>query len=225
MRNSYSSVGPPLSHPILRSPQVAILDFGSQYSHLIARRVRELNVFCELHSCLVSAETLRQHTLTAIVFSGGPNSVYAEGAPHVSPGIWELIRERQIPVLGICYGMQELAHVFGGRVESGLKHEYGKAMVHRVEGCNSALFEGMPQEFQMWMSHGDKVSAIPEGFITILVFSFSVGFTGISLWGVATFWGTGLDFGTLLVVKKCKEGIINRLDFFFAIKSDGSDFH
>lgn len=148
----------------LLSPQVAILDFGSQYSHLIARRVRELHVYCELYSCLVTAEELGKHKLTAIILSGGPNSVYDEGSPHVSEGVWKLIKERSIPVLGICYGMQELAHTFGGEVAPGLKHEYGKSMVQRVEGCDSPLFEGMPQEFQMWMSHGDKLTKSPEGF-------------------------------------------------------------
>ena len=145
-------------------PQVAILDFGSQYSHLIARRVRELHVYCELYSCLVKVEELAQHELTAIILSGGPNSVYDEGSPHVSPEVWKLIEDRKIPVLGICYGMQELAHVFGGTVAPGLKHEYGKAMVRRVEGCDSQLLEGMPEEFQMWMSHGDKLTKTPDGF-------------------------------------------------------------
>ncbi len=75
-----------------------------------------------------------------------------------------MIKERNIPVLGICYGMQELAHVFGGKVAPGLKREYGKAMVRRIEGCSSKLFEGLPEEFQMWMSHGDKLHAVPNGF-------------------------------------------------------------
>ena len=88
------------------SPQVAILDFGSQYSHLIARRVRELHVYCELYSCLVSPEELGKHELTAVILSGGPNSVYDDGAPHVADGVWDIIRERKVPVLGICYGMQ-----------------------------------------------------------------------------------------------------------------------
>lgn len=131
---------------------------------MIARRVRELHVYCELYSCLVSAEELEQHELVAIILSGGPSSVYDEGAPHVSASVWKLIQDRKIPVLGICYGMQELAHVFGGTVAPGLKHEYGKSIVQRIEGCDSKLFEGMPQDFQMWMSHGDKLTKIPEGF-------------------------------------------------------------
>mmetsp|Transcript_34449 Transcript_34449/g.61913 ORF Transcript_34449/g.61913 Transcript_34449/m.61913 type:complete len:541 (-) Transcript_34449:24-1646(-) len=148
----------------LARPQVAILDFGSQYSHLIARRVRELQVYCELYSCLVTAEELGQHELTAVILSGGPNSVYEEGAPHVCEGVWKIIKERKIPVLGICYGMQELAHVFEGKVAPGLKREYGKATVSRVEGCDSPLFAGLPKDFTMWMSHGDKLHEVPTGF-------------------------------------------------------------
>lgn len=148
----------------LGRPQVAILDFGSQYSHLIARRVREMKVYCELYSCKVSAEELGKHELTAIILSGGPNSVYEEGAPHVSKEVWELIDSRSVPVLGICYGMQEMAHSFGGSVVPGQKREYGKASVRRAEGCDSSLFEGMPEEFVMWMSHGDKLSVVPDGF-------------------------------------------------------------
>jgi GMP synthase (glutamine-hydrolysing) len=148
----------------LDRPQVAILDFGSQYSHLIARRVREMNVYCELYSCLVSAEELGKHKLSAVILSGGPNSVYEEGAPHVTKEIWGMLKERGTPILGICYGMQELAYVFGGEVAPGQKREYGKAQVHRIEGCDSELFDGLPQEFQMWMSHGDKLHKVPDGF-------------------------------------------------------------
>lgn len=145
-------------------PQVAVLDFGSQYSHLIARRVRELHVYCELYSCKVDASELRQHDIKAVILSGGPSSVYDADAPHVSAETWKLIQEKNIPVLGICYGMQEMAHVFGGKVVKGLKHEYGKAMVHRAENCDSVLFTGLTKEFQMWMSHGDKLEEIPPGF-------------------------------------------------------------
>ena len=90
----------------IHRPQIAILDFGSQYSHLIARRVRELHVYCELYSCLVTPDELGKHELTAIILSGGPSSVYEKDAPHVHEGVWKIIEERKIPVLGICYGMQ-----------------------------------------------------------------------------------------------------------------------
>ena len=117
---------------------------------------------------MVEADLLAKHEITAIILSGGPSSVYEEGAPHVSQGVWDLIKERNIPVLGICYGMQELAHVFGGRVEKGLKHEYGKAMAHRTrEDCTSVLFQNLPQEFQVWMSHGDKLHELPKGFVAV----------------------------------------------------------
>jgi len=151
----------------LSRAQVAILDFGSQYSHLIARRVREMKVYCELYSCLVSAEELGAHQLSAVILSGGPNSVYDEGAPHVSKEVWALLEERKVPILGICYGMQELAHTFGGEVTPGLKREYGKAQVKRAEGCTSKLFDGLPAEAQMWMSHGDKLSKMPTGFTKV----------------------------------------------------------
>lgn len=131
---------------------------------MIARRVRELHVYCELYSCKVDASELRQHDIKAVILSGGPSSVYDADAPHVSAETWKLIQEKNIPVLGICYGMQEMAHVFGGKVVKGLKHEYGKAMVHRAENCDSVLFTGLTKEFQMWMSHGDKLEEIPPGF-------------------------------------------------------------
>jgi len=148
----------------LSRAQVAILDFGSQYSHLIARRVREMNVYCELYSCLVTAEELGKHALTAVILSGGPNSVYDDGAPHVSKDVWALLEDRKVPILGICYGMQELAYVFGGEVCAGQKREYGKAQVKRIAGCDSKLFLGLPEESQMWMSHCDKLSKLPVGF-------------------------------------------------------------
>jgi GMP synthase (glutamine-hydrolysing) len=146
------------------------LDFGSQYSHLIARRVRELHVYCELYSCLVEAKELEKHSILAVILSGGPASVYEADAPHVHQDVWKLIEERKIPVLGICYGMQELAYRFEGRVEKGLKHEYGKSLVQRRSDSAAAaslLLQDMPEEFVMWMSHGDKIEALPVGFAPI----------------------------------------------------------
>jgi GMP synthase (glutamine-hydrolysing) len=150
------------------------LDFGSQYTHIIARRIRELHVYCELYSCLVTLEELQQHStnIIAIVLSGGPSSVYEADAPHVHDDIWDYIQQRQIPVLGICYGMQELAfHFPGGAVQKGNTHEYGKSTVVRDRSSNqssdeaSLLFQDIPEdEMIMWMSHGDQIQHIPEGF-------------------------------------------------------------
>jgi GMP synthase (glutamine-hydrolysing) len=87
-------------------PRVAILDFGSQYTHLIARRVREMNVYSELYNCQITSEELFENNVIGVILSGGPNSVYEEGAPHVDIGIWNMLKEKGVPVLGICYGMQ-----------------------------------------------------------------------------------------------------------------------
>eukprot|EP01038_Epipyxis_sp_PR26KG_P005274 gene5274-7326_t len=147
--------------------QIAILDFGSQYSHLIARRVRELKVFCELYSCLVDANTLEKNDVVGIILSGGPASVYDEGSPHVHPSVWNLIASKQIPVLGICYGMQELAHKFGGEVLPSTEREFGRAEIEIClqEPSSSLLLKGV--NGAMWMSHGDKVTRMPDGFVQI----------------------------------------------------------
>ncbi len=150
--------------------------------------MRELHIYCELHSCTVTAEDLAKHEITAIILSGGPSSVYDPDAPHISQAVWDLIKERNIPVLGICYGMQELAHVFGGCVSPGLKREYGKAFVSRVEGCDSRLFEGLPAEFQMWMSHGDKLNKIPAGFRAVGRFKYAASLTFIAAFYVIYFF-------------------------------------
>jgi GMP synthase (glutamine-hydrolysing) len=149
--------------------QIAILDFGSQYSHIIARRVRELNVFCELYSCLVDASVLAGNQVIGIILSGGPSSVYDVGSPHVDPSVWKMIEEHNIPVLGICYGMQELAFHFGGEVMPSAEREYGRALIDMTEENLTAaelLFKGVNHS-QMWMSHGDKVTRMPEGFLKI----------------------------------------------------------
>lgn len=148
--------------------QIAILDFGSQYSHLIARRVRELKVFCELYSCLVKADELKKHKINGVIFSGGPYSVYDKTAPHIDPSVWQMIQDEKIPVLGICYGMQELAHTFNGSVAACEKREYGKAtIIKKVDHTDTharELLEGLPEEFVVWMSHGDKLTKCPDGF-------------------------------------------------------------
>lgn len=149
--------------------QIAILDFGSQYSHIIARRVREIHVFCELYSCLVDAKTLVNNNVVGIIFSGGPSSVYDPASPHIDPSVWELIESKQLPVLGICYGMQELAYHFGGEVSPSMEREYGRAIIDITvenQAASELIFKGVNHQ-QMWMSHGDKVTKMPEGFLKI----------------------------------------------------------
>jgi GMP synthase (glutamine-hydrolysing) len=135
---------------------VLVVDLGGQYSQLIARRVREARVYSELVGHRATAASLRARNPAALVLSGGPASVYAEGAPKVDPGIFEL----GVPVLGICYGMQLMAQELGGRVERTGASEFGKAALHASQG---ALFAGLPEEQACWMSHRDSVTAPPEG--------------------------------------------------------------
>ncbi len=137
---------------------ILILDFGSQYSHLIARRIRELGVYCELHPCTLSADSLRAMKLKGIVLSGGPYSVYEDGAPHACEDVWKL----GLPTLGICYGLQEMALAFDGNVAQGERREYGHAELNIDESCG--LFEGLSGYLQVWMSHGDKLHSLPPGF-------------------------------------------------------------
>lgn len=151
--------------------QIAILDFGSQYSHLIARRVRELHIFCELYSCQVQSSVLESNQVVGVILSGGPSSVYDVDSPHVDSSVWELIERLNLPVLGICYGMQEISHHFGGQVVPSTEREYGRAMVHRATEHaveSELLFAGVSDSCcHMWMSHGDRVTTLPEGFVKI----------------------------------------------------------
>lgn len=137
---------------------VVVLDFGGQYNQLIARRIRDLGVYSELLPFNVSLDRLKALAPKGIVFSGGPSSVYAEGAPHVDPAIYDL----GIPVLGICYGMQLMAFQLNGKVERASKREYGKSDVEFTAG--NRLAEGLEKKQTVWMSHGDMVSQVPEGF-------------------------------------------------------------
>ncbi|WP_067925413.1 glutamine-hydrolyzing GMP synthase [Alicyclobacillus shizuokensis] len=138
---------------------VVVLDFGSQYNQLIARRIREQHVYSELVPHSTPAAELRRRNLKGIVFSGGPNSVFQPGAPDVDPAIFEL----GVPVLGICYGMQLLAKRFGAKVERGHVREYGRASLE-VTRADHPLFAGQPQQQTVWMSHSDAVVEVPAGF-------------------------------------------------------------
>ena len=137
---------------------IAILDFGSQYSQLIARRIREFSTYSELLSCSISAEELKRLNPKGIILSGGPNSVYDAHAPQLDKDVWKL----GIPVLGVCYGMQLMAQDLGGAVDAAAVREYGKAILSIVH--HDYLFAGLEPTMQSWMSHGDSVSKLPEGF-------------------------------------------------------------
>jgi len=137
---------------------VVILDFGSQYTQLIARRIREVGVYCEIHPYNISISILRKIQPKGIILSGGPNSVYENDAPHCSSEVLEL----GIPVLGICYGVQLLSYFLGGKVEPSPRREYGAARVNLVG--ESQLLNGLPTDFPVWMSHGDHVTVPPTGF-------------------------------------------------------------
>ncbi|MBC7172089.1 MAG: glutamine-hydrolyzing GMP synthase, partial [Polyangiaceae bacterium] len=142
-----------------RSP-VVILDFGSQYTQLIARRIREQHVFCEIHPCTIDLARVKELEPQAIILSGGPASVYEEGAPTTDPGIFDL----GVPVLGICYGMQLLCRLLGGVVEPAFEREFGPATiaVAKPEGILHGFEAGVPVD--VWMSHGDRVASLPPGF-------------------------------------------------------------
>ena len=139
---------------------VLIVDFGSQVTQLIARRIREFGVFCEVKNFNISLEEIKKNLPRAIIFSGGPSSVYEENAPKISPQIFDL----NIPILGICYGEQLICDMLGGKVEKSFEREFGKAEIEIVK--DSKFFKDF-QNHQVWMSHGDHISKIPQGFEVI----------------------------------------------------------
>lgn len=138
--------------------KIIVLDFGSQYNQLITRRIREFGVYSELLSHRLTAKEIQEMKPKGIIFSGGPNSVYDENAFHIDPEIFEL----GIPILGICYGMQLMAHNLGGKVESAESKEYGQAFIEVSD--DAVLFQNTPKTQQVWMSHGDLVTEVPAGF-------------------------------------------------------------
>ena len=146
---------------------VIVLDFGGQYNQLIARRVRECNVYAEVHPYTMSLEKIREMNPKGIIFTGGPNSVYLEDSPSYSKEIFEL----GIPILGICYGSQLMAHLLGGRVATAPVSEYGRTETY-IDGASEAsderggslLFKGIKKKITTWMSHTDYIAEVPEGF-------------------------------------------------------------
>lgn len=137
---------------------IAILDFGSQYSQLIARRIREQNVYSELLPYNISIEKLKERKPAGIILSGGPSSVFAENAPKCDPAIFSM----GLPILGICYGMQLTAITLGGKVSPGNEREYGHASISILD--QSPLFKDLDPSISVWMSHGDQVETMPDGF-------------------------------------------------------------
>lgn len=145
---------------------IVILDFGSQYTQLIARRIREQNVFSVVLPCTTRFEEIQAYKPIGLVLSGGPSSVYDDDAPAANPRVLEM----GVPVLGICYGLQFIVHHLGGRVRSATKREYGHAEV-AIEHAASPLFAGLPSSMHVWMSHGDEALELPAGFRRIAVSS------------------------------------------------------
>lgn len=141
---------------------IIVIDFGSQYSHLIARRIRDLKVYSEVFTASSTWETVRHINPKGVILSGGPASVYDPGAPRIPDWVFE----RDLPVLGICYGMQALVHQLGGEVIPGQAQEYGSAVLHQ-DGGEASLFTELPPTFQVWMSHGDRIATLPPGFSSL----------------------------------------------------------
>lgn len=135
-----------------------VLDFGGQYNQLIARRVRECGVYCEIKSYTTPIEEIKALNPMGIIFTGGPDSVYEESSPHISKEIFEI----GVPILGLCYGCQIVAYTLGGRVEACEKSEFGKIEIFRKH--ETPIFKDIPEKNIVWMSHGDYVSQLPEGF-------------------------------------------------------------
>ena len=137
---------------------IVILDFGSQYTQLIARRIREFNVFSVVLPCTASLDRVKGLRPAGIILSGGPCSVYDADAPAADPAVLAL----GVPVLGICYGLQFVVHHLGGKVQAAAAREYGHAEVTVV--AETPLFRGLPQTLEVWMSHGDEALKLPAGF-------------------------------------------------------------
>lgn len=146
----------------IKQDRILILDFGSQYSQLIARRVREAGVFCEMYPYDIDTQRIRDFGAKGVILSGGPESVHADNSPQINDAVFEL----NVPVLGICYGMQAMADRFGGEVQASDVQEFGSATIQIEEACDLLNnIEDEPKKLHVWMSHGDKVVKLPAGFV------------------------------------------------------------
>jgi len=141
---------------------IIVLDFGGQYCHLIARRVRDLGVYSEILPFDVSIEKLKTIKPKGIILSGGPNSVYEKKSPKLSKEFYNFIFEEKIPVLGICYGLHLIIHQLNGKIEPHNRKEYGKTKIEIIKTMN--LLESLDKYEIVWMSHGDQVKEMPDGF-------------------------------------------------------------
>ncbi|MEF8796016.1 MAG: glutamine-hydrolyzing GMP synthase [Salinivenus sp.] len=150
---------------------IVILDYGSQYTQLIARRVRETGVYSEIYPCTVDLDRVAAQNPKGLILSGGPCSVYDDDAPQLDPELLDLRRDdgRRVPVLGICYGLQAMAHLLGGHVERADRREFGRARIQVTDGATdgAALFDDVPSGSTVWMSHGDHLTELPEGYEVI----------------------------------------------------------
>jgi GMP synthase (glutamine-hydrolysing) len=152
----------PQSSPSAQAHQsIVILDFGSQYTQLIARRVRELKVFSVVLPCTAPLDEIKSYSPVGIVLSGGPSSVYDADAPPMDERVFSL----GLPLLGICYGLHLVVHKLGGKVVPGSRREYGHAEV--TVSSSSRLFQGLPEKMNVWMSHGDEAQKLPAGFTQV----------------------------------------------------------
>ena len=157
----------------MKHQTIAVLDFGSQYTQLIARRIRECSVYSKIYPFKTSAKELKKDNVVGVILSGGPESVLSKGSPRPDKRIFDL----GIPVLGICYGVQLIAHLLGGKVEKSSQREYGHGILKiRRKG---RLFRGLPNKLRVWNSHGDRLSKLPKGFIAVASTENS-GFAGIA---------------------------------------------
>ena len=157
----------------MKHQTIAVLDFGSQYTQVIARRIRECSVYSKIYPFKTSAKELKEDNVVGIILSGGPESVLSKGSPRPDKRIFDL----GVPVLGICYGVQLIAHLLGGKVEKSSHREYGHGILNiRRKG---SLFKGLPNKLRVWNSHGDRLSKLPKGFVAVASTENS-GFAGIA---------------------------------------------